>query len=121
MTNELQSLDVEQSIPRSERIAQLNDALRKNGQGGVIMVTRGVRTLPGFQVTALLLMLQTTDGFDEDNDPHGERDFGDLDWRGISLLWKIDYYDIDMLYASSDPADAAVTKRVLTVMLASEY
>ena len=66
-------------------------------------------------------MLQTTDGFDADNDPHGERDFGDLDWRGTSLLWKIDYYDSDMLHASSDPAHAAATKRVLTVMLASEY
>ena len=65
--------------------------------------------------------VQTTDGFDEDNDPHGERDFGDIDWNGVSLLWKIDYYDSDMLYASPDPADAAVTQRVLTVMLASEY
>ena len=121
MSNELNALDFVQPIPRSERIARLNDALRKSGQGGVIMVTRGVRALPGFQVTALLLMLQTTDGFDEDNDPHGERDFGDLDWQGTSLLWKIDYYDSNMLYASSDPADAALTKRVLTVMLASEY
>lgn len=86
------------------------------------MVTRGVRALPGFKVTALLLMLQTTDGFDEDNDPHGERDFGDLEWSdGSSLLWKVDYYDIDMLYASPDPADPAVTQRVLTVMLASEW
>lgn len=91
MSNELNALEVVQPIPRSERIARLNDALRKSGQGGVMVVTRGVR------------------------------DFGDLDWRGTSLLWKIDYYNNEMLYASSDPADVALTKRVLTVMLASEY
>ena len=86
------------------------------------MVTRGVRALPGFKVTTLLLMLQTTNGFDEDNDPHGERDFGDLEWHdGSSLLWKIDYYDRDWLYLSPDPADPIVTQRALTVMLASEY
>jgi hypothetical protein len=80
-----------------------------------------VRALPGFKVTVLLLMLQTANGFDEDNDPHGERDFGDLDWRGTDLLWKIDYYDSDLIYGSPDPADPAVTQRVLTVMLASEW
>ena len=121
MFNELNALDFVQPIPRAERIARLNDTLRKSGQGGVIMVTHGVRALPEFDVSALLLMLQTTDGFDEDNDQHSERDFGDIDWQGTSLLWKIDYYDSDMLHASSDPADAAATKRVLTVMLASEY
>lgn len=122
MPSEVQSLAEDQEVPRAERIARLNDALRKNGQGGAIMVTRGVRALPGFKVTALLLMLQTTDGFDEDNDPNSERDFGDLEWSdGTELLWKIDYYDNDMVYASPDPADRALTQRVLTVMLATEY
>lgn len=121
MSTENHSLADDQRLTRAERIAQLNDALRKAGQDGVIMVTRGVRALPGFKVTALLLMLQTTDGFDEDNDPHGEHDFGDLEWSdGTELLWKIDYYD-KMDGASPDPADPAVTQRVLTVMLASEY
>lgn len=122
MPSEVQTLAEDQEIPRAERIARLNDALRKNGQGGAIMVTRGVRALPGFKVTALLLMLQTMDGFDEDNDPNHERDFGDLEWGdGTELLWKIDYYDNDMVYASPDPADRALTQRVLTVMLATDY
>ena len=122
MSTKVHSTANHQEAPRAERIARLNDALRKNGQGGAIMVTRGVRALPGFKVTALLLMLQTTDGFDEDNDPNHERDFGDLEWSdGSTLLWKTDYYDNDMLYASPDPADPAVTQRVLTVMLATEW
>ena len=122
MTSEVHSLAEHQQVPRAERIARLNDALRMSGQGGVIVVTRGVRALPGFDAETLLMMLMVTNGFDADNDPHGERDFGDLQTSdGTDLLWKIDYYDTDMIYASPDPADPAVTKRVLTVMLASEY
>jgi hypothetical protein len=61
------------------------------------------------------------DAFDEDNDPHGERDFGDVDLWGAELLWKIDYYDKELAHASPEPADESVTSRVLTVMLAEEY
>ena len=122
MSNELQALNCDQSVPRAERIARLNDALRKSGEGGAIMVTRGVRALPGFDVETLLLLLQTYQGFDEDNDPHGERDFGDLTWGDdTTLLFKTDYYDVELAYASPDPADPAVTKRILTVMLQSEW
>ena len=104
--------------PRAERIAQWNDRLRKQGEGGVIMVTRGVRSIPEFDPLALLKLLASYDAFDVDNDPHGERDFGDIELGGQTVFWKVDYYDVDMLYASPDPADPAATRRVLTVMLA---
>jgi hypothetical protein len=113
--------NAQDDVPRAERIARLNDELRKTGSGGTIMVTSGVRALPGFDASALLLMLQTYDGFDADNDPHGERDLGDLEYNGAHLSWKIEYYDDELAYHSPDPADAAVTKRVLTLLLASEY
>lgn len=107
--------------PRAEQIAQLNDQLRKTGRGGVIMLTRGVRTLPGFLPTELLAKLAAYDNFDVDNDPHGERDFGDIDIAGANVLWKIDYYDKTLTYGSEDPADPDATERVLTVMLPEEY
>lgn len=107
--------------PRAEQIAQLNDQLRKTGLGGAIMITRGVRTLPGFLPTELLAKLAAYDSFDTDNDPHGERDFGDIDVAGANLLWKVDYYDPSLRYASEDPADPTKTQRVLTVMLPEEY
>ena len=107
--------------PRAEAIALLNDALRKSGAGGLIVATSGVRALDGFNQLDLIQALARYDRFDLDNDPHGERDFGDLEVWGAELLWKIDYYDREMVYGSNDPADPEQTARVLTVMMPLEY
>lgn len=109
------------ATPRAEAIARLNDQLRKTLRGGHVMVTRGVQSLPGFTASELIGAIAAYDKFDVDNDPHGERDFGDLQLFGASMLWKIDYYDRQIRFASSDPADARLTQRVLTVMLENEY
>lgn len=50
-----------------------------------------------------------------------ERDFGALSFLDHKLFFKIDAYDRDLEYGSPDPADAGVTVRVMTIMLASEY
>jgi hypothetical protein len=108
-------------LPQAERIARLNDELRKTLTGGRFMITRGVSAHPQCTPAALREALSRYDEFDPDNDPHGERDFGSFDVGSAELLWKIDYYDQELVYASPDPADPAVTVRVLTVMLAEEY
>lgn len=107
--------------PSAERIAQLNDKLRKTARGGQVVVTRGVADLPGFDAAELMAFLAAFHSFDEANDPHGERDFGGVDVWGAELLWKIDYFDNELTNASPDPADESVTQRVLTLMLAEEY
>ncbi|HUE79668.1 MAG TPA: DUF3768 domain-containing protein [Sphingomicrobium sp.] len=108
-------------VPRAERIARLNDELRKNGNGGQILITKGVQALVGFDAEQLARELAAFDEFDPFNDPHGERDFGSLDLFGGELLFKVDYYAPDLLFGSNDPADPTVTQRVLTVLLAEEY
>ncbi|SFI55653.1 DUF3768 domain-containing protein [Caulobacter sp. UNC279MFTsu5.1] len=101
-------------------IAALNDACRAEPGAGW-MLTVGVRTLPEAALAEVLSRVTTFADFSEDNDPHGERDYGSFKVGGSRFIWKIDYYDLDLEKASPDPADQAVTKRVLTLMLAEEY
>ncbi len=77
---------------------------------------RGLRT----PLTAILLT-QAFDAFTPDNDPYGEHDFGSFKLEGVLVYWKIDYYDLTLKTGSDNPADEAVTARILTIFLASEY
>lgn len=105
-------------------IRDLNDALRadlSDASLGLVVVTDGVRSLGHEAVRAILGYVRDFDRFEEGNDPHQEHDFGAFEYEADSIFWKIDYYDTDFRCGSEDPASAADTKRVLTVMLASEY
>ncbi len=61
------------------------------------------------------------DSFNTDNDPRGEHDFGALVVAGERIFWQRYYHDLGLEHGSPDPADPAVTRRVLTITLASEY
>lgn len=106
---------------RACRIRALNDRFRQTLAGGHVVVTRGVDALGGDAVAAILAAVRCFDHFDAGNDPYGEHDFGSVTHDGRRLFWKIDCYDRTFTAASPDPADPAVTARVLTVMLADEY
>ena len=106
----------------SDRIRRLNDAFRSAGfLSGGWMVTVGVQALGPAFVLEAAECVQGFNRFNKDNDPHGEHDFGSFELSGESLFWKIDYYDLDLRFGSENPADPTKTKRVLTIMLASEY
>lgn len=122
-------------LTRTERIARLNDlARRAMGIAGVVVVTEGIRALPEADQSRLRELVETFDAFTPDNDPYGERDFGAI-YQGVdgvwstlrpvdvamTVFWKIDAYDRALRFGSENPADPAVTRRVLTIMLASEY
>lgn len=107
--------------PHTARIVELNDQLRRHAGGGELVVTSGVIGLGAMSVQAALTAVSAFDQFTPENDPHGEHDFGAVTVNGHRILWKIDYYDRCMHFGSPDPADPAVTARVLTIMLAEEY
>ena len=115
------SEDQARANARQLRIRELNDRLRKTLIGGRVMITQGAASEGEAFVAEAVRAVRSFDGFDPGNDPHGEHDFGSLDVAGRRLFFKIDYYDTSLAYGSPDPADPAVTERVLTIMLASEY
>jgi hypothetical protein len=104
------------------KISGLNDALRAIAAGtGRIYVTAGIADLPMQDQVQIMQRVQSFSDFTPDNDPWGEHDFGSFDYDGKKIFWKIDYYDRDLKFHSTDAADESVTTRVLTVMLAEEY
>lgn len=109
------------SPSRTLQIAKLNDLLRTTFFGGRVFITEGVRANGPSFASQAVEAVQSFAGFTEDNDPYGEHDFGSVAIDGEKVFWKIDYYDLSLTAGSEDPADARVTTRVLTIMLASEY
>ena len=122
-------------LSRSERIARLNDRARQAmGLAYVAVATEGFRALSEADQSRVRELVETFDAFAPDNDPYGERDFGAICLEGEghwtttrparsaeTVFWKIDAYDRELRYGSEDPANPATTRRVLTIMLASEY
>jgi hypothetical protein len=115
-----------------EAIALLNDELRlglRVKSGITAVITSGIDELCGSIANhlgwtrqgELLRIVREYDDFSEGNNPHGERDFGSFEFRGVKCFWKIDYYDLDLQGGSPDPANPKVTRRVLTIMRADEY
>ena len=102
-------------------IRELNDAFRNTFSGGMILMTASVSALPDMVKANALLEVARFDRFTEDNDPHGEHDFGSFDLVGRKFFWKLDYYDATMEFGSEDPSDPEKTRRVLTLMLAEDY
>lgn len=109
-------------ISTADRIRELNDAFRITGpSAGDWMLTCGVRAYgPDFMRLAVKAV-QNHASFTADNDPYGEHDFGSFNLAGERLFWKIDHHDRELVYASADPSNPAITRRVMTIMLASEY
>jgi hypothetical protein len=106
---------------RTKRIRALNDRLRATGEGGNVVITRGLAGLDADILRKIMTAVQCFDRFTADNDPHGEHDCAIADVAGERVMFKIDYYDRAMQGHSPDESDPNVTIRVLTIMLASEY
>jgi hypothetical protein len=104
------------------KIRSLNDSFRQQLViGGTVLLTPGVSRLPETRRAVLLDLVRKFDKFTPDDDPYGEHDFGAVGLAGEWYFFKIDYYDQSKTAGSPDPADPAVTHRVMTVMRADEY
>ena len=105
----------------TEQIRSLNDELRQHLYSGGAVMTPGIAALGEAAVNRLVNAIASFNDFNAANDPHGEHDFGTLDFEGTAIIFKIDYYAKDLEFHSPDPADSQATERVITIMLAEEY
>ncbi|MGE3335527.1 MAG: DUF3768 domain-containing protein [Rhodospirillaceae bacterium] len=106
---------------KAAKIALLNDQFRSTFTGGQVFMTAGINALDERTRAEIIAAVMEFDAFDEDNDPYGEHDYGTVQIAGKTYVWKIDTYDLRLKYMSPDPSDPAVTRRVLTILLPSEW
>jgi hypothetical protein len=114
---------------RTQETARLNDLTRTapKSVNASWLATSGVAALIAEAAAGhdrgveLARALAGFSKFDEDDDPYGERDFGALELWGEQLFWKIDYYHPERDEHSPVKWSTELTRRVLTIMLASEY
>lgn len=114
-------------IKRVIQIQQLNDRLRKlmpRTQDLVMIMGDLKNDDPAIQMRAYQ-MVRAFDAFTEDNDPHGEHDCASFDMKigdkTERVMFKIDYYDLNLQFHSPDEADPSVTRRVLSIFYARDY
>lgn len=114
----------------ASRIAAQNDRFRISlgsaaSVPGRIVMTSGVAALMDEHGPEILQKVQQFEAFSHDNDPSGMRDFGTITVGSPAddhrVYWKIDLYDLDYDYGSDAPSDPNQTRRVLTLLLPSEY
>lgn len=122
---------------RTAEIARLNDAARAGTlPTSRIVFTRGLADLlggdsddPASRQISLMLgqralcQLINTAAIEPGNDPHGERDFGAVEYQGHKVFWKIDTYDNDGTFSwgSETPWDADKSFRLVTILLAMDW
>ncbi len=86
---------------QSAQIAALNDQFRTHPlRFGKLMLSAEVNARGRFFVAGALAEVAAFNAFTEENDPHGEHDFGEVTVHGERLFWKIDYYDRNLEYGS---------------------
>ncbi|CAH2402379.1 DUF3768 domain-containing protein [Mesorhizobium escarrei] len=121
MTCSTECVDRTTAAEKRTRVRTLNDQLRQTGTGGRVVLTAGIAALSAKDIADILMAVANFDAFDGDNDPWGEHDCALLHVGDWQLFWKVDYYDRTLSNLSPNPADPAVTIRIMTVMLAEEY
>lgn len=102
---------------KATKIAELNDAARSNAAN--YMIAGRIIALDERTLSEIYVRVQNFTDFNEDNDPHGEHDFGSLEVRGHKVFWKIDYYDQELEYGV-EPLDPDC-RRLVTIMSAEDY
>ena len=111
-------------------IARQNDAFRRTfGMSkqipGKIVMTPGIADLDALVMMQIQSAIILFNDFQAENDPFEEHDFGaikiDVYGDETTIWFKIDLYDPDYRTGSQRRDDPTQTRRVMTILLPSEY
>ncbi len=111
-------------------IAEQNDAFRTSVTTSVkapgvppgkLVMTAGIAAQSDEFRAALIGALVAFDSFDADSDPYGLHEMGVLEIEGERVWFKFDLYDENYEYGAEIPTDPTRMRRVLTLLLPSEY
>lgn len=100
---------------RFKEMARRNDVARQLGLN--VVVTKKAAELPNTE--KMLYKIRSFNAFSKRDDPYGWHDLGKFIWHDQIVLWKIDYFDSELKHFVDPLSDEC--KRLVTVMLASEY
>lgn len=73
----------------AERIRQANDELRKNGKGGLVLVTSALDALGENTVAAAVSFLRLFRYFSDEDDLQGLHEAGSYHSAGVRIFWRI--------------------------------
>ena len=111
---------------RTEQIAELNDRARHGLDNGarVTFTTNLLNELSdgsrrGDVVAQARIMIAMRECNFSDDSP--ERDMAWFEVDGVRGMMKIDYYDANFEWGSENPANAAETRRAITLMKPEDY
>lgn len=100
------------------KIAKMNDIARRNVFN--YLLTVGIRSLSDDDRAETIQKVKHFKDFTKDNDPYGEHDFGSFEVGYYTkVFFKIDYMNQELTEGCSPLSPEC--RRVVTVMLASEY
>lgn len=109
-------------MTRTKSIATLNDEFRKHPAGhGKIVYSRGVQSRGLVFIAKCLRMIAAFNAFTPENNPSGERNIIGLEVDDVWVIFQIEYRAVGEEGSSPDPSDPAVTIRVGTLMLDTEF
>ena len=104
-----------------DTIGRLNDRCRQglDRAAKVMMTSSCLAAFTEDGTSALAVQIGIVDALRRCTfDPRDrERNRGEFEFRGQTVYFSIDYYDLAREYGSEDPADPAKTRRVLMMML----
>lgn len=115
------------TVSQDETIARLNDRCRMGlDRTARIVITRNCLSSfanldrPAEVIIAQAKLMRAFRSCEFSRDSP-ERDMAWLTLGDVRLMMKIDYFDESLEWGSPDPADATVTRRIMTIMLTEDY